>query len=116
MLAAVRALLASWLVLVVGCGGEITRGGDGGRARDAAPGIDGAAAAIDAATVEDAAIAIDGGPPPEPCTTRITYGSGWIHGPEHPAQHDDAAGIVDWDGNCTIDGPNSYATLSNGWR
>lgn len=67
--------------------------------------------------------AIDGGidagatdAPPAPCVTRITYGSTWIHGPEHPTQFDDVAGEVSWDGSCTPDGSNAYATLSNGWR
>jgi GH43 family beta-xylosidase len=81
--------------------------------------------AIDAPAPSDAA-SPDGATPPidaaldaagsEPCTTRVTYGSGWIHGPEHPAQHDDVAGVVRWDGTCTDDGGSSYATLSNGWR
>lgn len=49
------------------------------------------------------------------CTTRITYGDAWLH-PNHPAQFDDAGGTVTWDGNCTNEGPNSYAVLSNGWK
>ncbi len=82
----------------------------------------GDASALDA-TVEDAALddaALDAAPPdaptPEPCVTRITYGEAWIHGDDHPAQHDDVAGLVTWDGVCADDGGNSYATLSNGWR
>ncbi|HEX8794600.1 MAG TPA: glycoside hydrolase family 43 protein [Polyangiaceae bacterium] len=51
-----------------------------------------------------------------PCTTRVTYGSAWIHGANHPASYDDASGKVTWDGTCTDDGANSYATLSNGWK
>lgn len=51
-----------------------------------------------------------------PCSTRIAYGSAWIHGPDHPAQFDDADGAVTWDGACVDEGANSYAVLSNGWR
>src|SRR5947209_17732142 len=51
-----------------------------------------------------------------PCSTRITYGSAWIHGANHPASSDDAAGLVTWDGACVDDGANSYALLSNGWK
>ncbi|MCC7538412.1 MAG: family 43 glycosylhydrolase, partial [Deltaproteobacteria bacterium] len=71
---------------------------------------------VDLGAPLDASDPRDAGPPPEPCTTRITYGSSWIHGPDHPAQHDDAPGVVTWDGTCVRDGSNSYATLSNGWR
>ena len=53
---------------------------------------------------------------PPQCTTRIQYGSTWIHGTSHPADFDVTAGAVTWDGSCTDDGPNSYATLSNGWK
>src|SRR5579883_504510 len=52
----------------------------------------------------------DGGPSPDaatPCATRITYGGSWIHPANHPAQYDDAAGAVTWDGTCTADGPSS---------
>ncbi|HPY16328.1 MAG: Beta-xylosidase [Deltaproteobacteria bacterium ADurb.Bin207] len=57
-----------------------------------------------------------GGSPPPPCTTRITYGSSWIHGDNHPDDFDIASGIITWDGSCQADGGNSYATLSNGWK
>lgn len=53
---------------------------------------------------------------PPTCATRITYGSSWIHGPDHPAQFDDAGGAVSWDGVCHADGTQSYAVLSNGWK
>lgn len=54
---------------------------------------------------------------PWPCRTRITYGSTWIHGPNHPDNVDVADGVVTWDGTCAIDGAgNSNATLSNGWQ
>jgi arabinan endo-1,5-alpha-L-arabinosidase len=56
-----------------------------------------------------------GAPEPPPCTTKITYGSRWIHGAGHPG-FDIAQGNVTWDGTCTPDGSNSYATLSNGWK
>lgn len=54
--------------------------------------------------------------PPAPCTTRITYGSAWMHPPGHAESFDDAEGRITWDGVCHVDGPNSYAVLSNGWR
>lgn len=53
---------------------------------------------------------------PGPCTTRITYGAGWIRPDGHDADFDDVAGEVTWDGVCHRDGRNSYAALSNGWR
>jgi len=56
-----------------------------------------------------------GGAPPA-CSTRITYGSAWIHGPNHPDDFDLASGKVTWDGVCSFDGTSSYAVLSNGWK
>ncbi len=50
------------------------------------------------------------------CTTRITYGNAWIAPASHPNTYDIVSGSVTWDGVCTIDGANSYATLSNGWK
>ncbi len=50
------------------------------------------------------------------CTTRVTYGDAWIHPPSHPDDFDDAPDTVTWDGVCTNDGANSYASLSNGWK
>ena len=49
--------------------------------------------------------------------TKITYGSAWIHPPNHPEQFDLVDGRVTWDGNCTRkpDG-NYYAVLSNGFQ
>lgn len=53
----------------------------------------------------------------QPCTTRITYGSGWIKPAGHAAQYDDASGEVTWDGSCAVDSSgNASATLSNGWK
>jgi len=46
------------------------------------------------------------------CTTRITYGTGWIAAANHPNSYDDVAGRVFGDGACHA---NSYATLSNGF-
>ena len=43
------------------------------------------------------------------CATRITYGSAWIHGTNHPNQYDDVAARVF--GECN----GSVGTLSNGW-
>jgi GH43 family beta-xylosidase len=50
------------------------------------------------------------------CSTRITYGAEWIHGPNHPEDFDTAQDVVTWDGSCSFDGTNSFATLSNGWK
>lgn len=83
----------SLLVLVAACG-------DGCKTTERIP------ERLDAYTFED-------GPP---CTTRITYASTWIRPASHSADFDDADGFVSWDGSCTDDGPNSYATLSNGWK
>ena len=82
------------------------------------------AGATDATTIVDGSTISDaqaresdaGAEAGAPCTTRITYGSSWIHGASHPAAFDDAAGIVTWDGTCTDDGANSYALLSNGFK
>lgn len=57
------------------------------------------------------------GDAPLPCSTRVTYGSSWIEPANHPDDHDDATGVVTWDGSCTVDGAgNAIATLSNGWQ
>ncbi len=112
------AVLLGLGLAAVGCGGEVVSRGDAGRDARASRDLD--AAVLDAAAPdEDASAPRDAAPDatsPEPCTTRITYGSGWIHGPDHPAQHDDASGVVTWDGVCVDDGDSSYAELSNGWR
>jgi GH43 family beta-xylosidase len=50
------------------------------------------------------------------CTTRITYGSAWMHPANHPGQDDVVADDVTWDGSCIDDGGNSYALLSNGFQ
>lgn len=57
-----------------------------------------------------------GGEAPAQCSTRITYGSAWIHGADHPNDFDVAAEKVTWDGTCGFDGVNSFAVLSNGWK
>lgn len=105
-----------------------TRPRDGSALPDAPGRDDGSTAPLDAVVSDDALAPGDAPPaedaaqdtapdaPPPPCTTRITYGNGWIHGPDHPADFDLAAGVVTWDGACTDDGSNSYAVLSNGWR
>jgi arabinan endo-1,5-alpha-L-arabinosidase len=51
-----------------------------------------------------------------PCSTRVSYGSAWIHSSNHPAMYDVAQVRVTWDGTCIDDGANSYALLSNGWK
>lgn len=75
-----------------------------------------AGASVDATPSDDTGPADDDAWTPTPCTTRITYGATWIHGPGHDADFDDADGLVTWDGTCTHDGANTYATLSNGWQ
>jgi hypothetical protein len=126
---AMRRSLAPWSLALtstlVSCGGTLT-GSDAGRdaTRDAGAldatatpleaGIDAASSPDDGGQGEDTR-ALDAAAA-EPCTTRITYGGAWIHGPDHPLDHDDAAGLVTWDGACVDEGSNSYAVLSNGWR
>jgi arabinan endo-1,5-alpha-L-arabinosidase len=50
------------------------------------------------------------------CTTRVTYGAGWIPPANHPADYDDVPGRVFADGACQADGTESYTDLSNGWQ
>jgi arabinan endo-1,5-alpha-L-arabinosidase len=107
------------------CGGTLG-GSDAGSAGERDAGLDARrleeAGTIDVGPLADVPSLADTGAserdarPTEPCTTRITYGSAWIHGPDHPADHDDASGVVTWDGVCVDEGSNSYAVLSNGWR
>ena len=81
---------------------DVSSDADGATEEDAAP---------DAASAPDA----DAAPPP--CTTRITYGTGWMQPTNHPTRYDDVAGQVTWDGSCEVDGSgNAFATLSNGWK
>ena len=49
------------------------------------------------------------------CTTRVTYGSEWIHPTNHPNQYDDVTGQVSATGSCKNSGSGSYIDLSNGW-
>jgi arabinan endo-1,5-alpha-L-arabinosidase len=54
---------------------------------------------------------------PQRCTTRVAYGPSWTPGPNHPTHHDDAAGVITWDGTCRPNGRDaSWALLSNGWK
>jgi len=91
-------------------------GGDASATYDADDAGDASAAPSDAGADAASTGEAGAGDAALPCTTRITYGSAWIHGPNHPAQYDDVAGNVGWDGTCTDDGPSSYAVLSNGWK
>src|SRR6185312_10718761 len=100
MLPSARCMRALPLFFLVACSSAAVLP-DGGPA-DAS--ID---ASIEAGTQSDAVA---------PCTTRIQYGAAWIHGANHPDDFDVASGPVTWDGTCTDDGTNSYATLSNGWK
>lgn len=50
---------------------------------------------------------------PARCTTRITYGAGWIPAANHPNSYDDVADRVFGDGICH---GGSYAQLSNGFQ
>ncbi len=83
-----------WLVLLAACGGSHAAAVDAPPVTGDAPGQGDAVA----------------------CSTVVTYGNTWIHGANHPDQFDVAQGDVTWDGTCTDDGANSYATLSNGWK
>lgn len=65
------------------------------------------------------AIALDSTPScgaPTSCVTRVTYGTAWLPPPNHPAQYDDLAGRVFWDGGCDPAGADSSADLSNGFQ
>jgi arabinan endo-1,5-alpha-L-arabinosidase len=87
-------------------------GADAGDASGGA--MDGGA---EAGADRDSAAPPEDGSTPVPCSTRITYGSTWIRGAEHPSDYDDASGQVSWDGSCAVDGAgNAVATLSNGWK
>ncbi|HEY0253187.1 MAG TPA: glycoside hydrolase family 43 protein, partial [Kofleriaceae bacterium] len=46
----------------------------------------------------------------------ISYGATWIAPANHPDHLDTVTDDVTWDGSCTDDGANSYATLSNGFK
>ena len=146
VLAALLALPATFLfpATFLGCGGGDGDGDtpfvdagprdgaaqDGGRAMDASI-PDGGAPPPDAPP-PDASSRSDGGDetdaghdadvpaedagPVANCTTRITYGSAWIHPGGHPQDFDVVDELVTWDGTCIDDGSNSYAVLSNGWQ
>ncbi|HXU70689.1 MAG TPA: glycoside hydrolase family 43 protein [Polyangia bacterium] len=111
-----RPLLYLLAIVVLGCHGSSpsARSADAGTPADPATsdggGIPGADTDLGAVDGNDL------GPAAAPCSTRVTYGQAWIHGASHPAQDDQAAGLVTWDGSCTDDGANSYALLSNGWK
>jgi len=77
------------------------------------PGDDGAIVTPDA---DAGGSTHDAAPDADPCTTRVSYGSTWIHGSNHPDSFDVASGAVTWDGRCADDGANSYAVFSNGWK
>ncbi len=78
------------------------------------PGSPGTGDPGDVATDADVGKGDDG--TTEACATKISYAESWIAGANHPARFDVADGHVTWDGTCTDDGNNSYATLSNGWK
>ncbi|APR76199.1 Beta-xylosidase [Minicystis rosea] len=87
-------------------------GSTGGSAGSSpAPDAGGAPPSVDAGTNDGGAADASA-----PCTTTITYGSTWIHGPNHPQSFDVTSDDVTWDGTCIDDGSNSYAVLSNGWK
>jgi GH43 family beta-xylosidase len=50
------------------------------------------------------------------CKTRIGYGASWLPAPNHPMSYDDVDGRVFSNQACTDEGPNSWASLSNGWK
>ncbi len=126
-----RLLLAAAAAISVGCASSSS-------SSSPEAGSDAGSGALDAATSADAPRTTDAGAAeasgadapggdandandanevaPPPCTTRITYGSAWIHPSGHPASFDDVAGPVTWDGTCTDDGASSFALLSNGFK
>jgi GH43 family beta-xylosidase len=113
-----HAPLVAVAVVMTACGSGSTQ--DASSTLDGGSETDGSLAS-DAAGAEDgggdASRPNDGGTADAaPCTTTVTYGKTWIHGPNHAAQYDTAQGKVTWDGTCTDSGSNSYATLSNGWK
>ncbi len=64
------------------------------------------------------AIALDYSPAcgaPAACSTRVSYGAGWIKPAAHPDSFDDIEGRVFWDGRCRDAGDDSAGELSNGW-
>lgn len=101
----------------VGKGGTAGASGKAGAAGGSTAGKAGASGGAGAGGTAGASAGKAGsGGAPVPCTTRVTYGHHWIHGPNHPADFDEADGVVTWDGVCTDDGPSSFAVLSNGWK
>ncbi len=60
--------------------------------------------------------AVNVAPAATACSTRVTYGSAWLPPANHPGSFDVIAGDVTWDGTCTDDGADSYASFSNGWQ
>jgi arabinan endo-1,5-alpha-L-arabinosidase len=106
------------LALVSACGGTSESGGvgaTGGGAGSAAQASASSAAGAGGSGGATASTASAGGGGAM-CTTRVAYGDAWIHPANHPAQFDDVAGTVTWDGACTADAGNSFAVLSNGWK
>ncbi|MEO8877193.1 MAG: hypothetical protein ABI461_16485, partial [Polyangiaceae bacterium] len=100
------ALAAS--AILIACGDSTTdQAADGGAAQT---GDDGSVTTTVGDASSDAiATLADGGKAPVACTaTRVTYGDAWIRGASHPADFDDATGLVTWDGTCTDDGANSF--------
>lgn len=105
-------LLALWLGAAACSAAGSASSSDGGPTRRG----EDLGASTDLATVLSDGSSTPGDAAPS-CTTRITYGSAWLHAVNHPAQDDVVSGApVTWDGTCTDDGTNSYAILSNGWK
>jgi len=105
-----------------GSGPDATSSNDATAAGDATSGGGDGESPADA-TMEDGSFDVTVPPadagadvgPASPCTTRVTYGAAWIPPANHPTNFDVLSGLVTWDGTCTNDGANSYATLSNGF-
>ena len=110
-----RAAFTLLVAVAAGCSsaGGAQPGADAG-GDDAGTMTDGARG--DDAAREGGADSATGGDAAKACSTRVTYGGSWIHPANHPAQFDDDAALVTWDGTCTDDGASSYAVLSNGWK
>lgn len=116
--AAIPAFACAVAVLAPACGGGgISTHGTGGSATGGNGGAGtGGTTTMPATGGASASSSSSGSGGAPPCTTRVTYGDAWIHPADHPDPFDDVTGAVSWDGACTDDGENSFATLSNGWK
>lgn len=54
--------------------------------------------------------------PSSGCSTRVQYGSSWLHPDDHSDPFDDIHGVVTTNAQCMSENDQSYLVLSNGWR